>query len=135
MKIILIGHSIGAFVILQLLSNNEIKSRVLKAVLLFPTIERMASSPSGVFVTPFANYCKWPAVLAAHLASFIPERVKENLVKWWFADRKVHTCAIKATLKLVNYRTCDNILTMTRNEMAEVVNLDEQVLYVLVFVE
>ena len=126
-KLVLIGHSIGAYIILQLLKNEHIRSHILKAILLFPTIERMASTPSGVIVTPFANYFKWPAVLATGLASLIPDTIKKSLIQWWFAKRKVHSCAIKATLKLVNHRTCDNILTMTQDEMLEVDLRDDQV--------
>ena len=51
-KIILIGHSIGAYIILHLLKNCNRATDVTKSIFLFPTIERMAISPSGRYVTP-----------------------------------------------------------------------------------
>ncbi|EFN75984.1 lipid droplet-associated hydrolase [Harpegnathos saltator] len=43
----LIGHSIGAWVILNLLKDPDINKRVKRSYLLFPTIEHMAESPNG----------------------------------------------------------------------------------------
>ncbi|XP_033149693.1 lipid droplet-associated hydrolase-like isoform X1 [Drosophila busckii] len=46
-KIHLIGHSIGAWMTLQLLQKKQIRDRIKKCYLLFPTVERMAESPNG----------------------------------------------------------------------------------------
>ena len=51
-NVTLIGHSIGAKIIIDMLaSSNNIRSKVSKAYLLFPTIERMAESWNGIFMT------------------------------------------------------------------------------------
>nr|XP_015212636.1 PREDICTED: lipid droplet-associated hydrolase isoform X3 [Lepisosteus oculatus] len=45
-KLVLIGHSIGCYIILEMMKRDP-GLRVLKSVLLFPTIERMAHSPQA----------------------------------------------------------------------------------------
>lgn len=46
-KIHLIGHSVGAWMILELLKIPDIKSRIHRGYLLFPAIEHMRTSPNG----------------------------------------------------------------------------------------
>lgn len=53
-KIHLIGHSIGAWMILQLLENERIRSRIQKCYMLFPIVERMMESPNGRVFTKVA---------------------------------------------------------------------------------
>lgn len=43
----LIGHSIGSWMILNMMKDELIAKRVTKSYLLFPTVERMAESPNG----------------------------------------------------------------------------------------
>lgn len=54
-NIILIGHSIGCYIILEVLNymNKDLKKKVKKAFLLMPTIERMHESPNGKLLTFF----------------------------------------------------------------------------------
>ena len=85
-KIILIGHSIGAYIILHLLKNCSRATNVTKSILLFPTIERMAISPSGRYVTPMVTCFKWFAIAAVTAFSCLPEFVKKGLVQWWWCS-------------------------------------------------
>ena len=77
-KIILIGHSIGAYIILHLLKNGSRATNVTKSIL-FPTIERMAISPSSRYVTPMGTYFKRFAIAAVTSFSCLPEFVKIGL--------------------------------------------------------
>lgn len=47
----LIGHSIGSWIILNILKDESITKRVTKCYLLFPTIEHMATTKNGWFFT------------------------------------------------------------------------------------
>ncbi|EZA59152.1 hypothetical protein DMN91_007758 [Ooceraea biroi] len=49
----IIGHSIGAWIALNLLKDSDINKRIRKCYLLFPTIEYMAESRNGIFFTNF----------------------------------------------------------------------------------
>lgn len=55
--------------------------QVLKAVLLFPTIERMAQSPQGKVMTPVLCQLRYLAYLPLFLLSLLPQRVAALLVR------------------------------------------------------
>lgn len=46
----LIGHSIGAWMVLNLLKDNDVEKRIQRCYLLFPTIEYMAETRNGRFL-------------------------------------------------------------------------------------
>lgn len=50
-KITLVGHSVGCYIILKMLKNKRISHEVHMSYLLFPAIERIGSSPNGKFFT------------------------------------------------------------------------------------
>ena len=127
-KIILIGHSIGAYVILNLLRTCQRASDITKAFLLFPTVERMAISPSGRYVTPLVTYFKWLAIASSAAFSILPAFVKEFLVRWWLNDRKrLSLSSVESILKLLTPQSIDGVFTMAQHEMKEVVDLDDEV--------
>ncbi|KAK7904473.1 hypothetical protein WMY93_017080 [Mugilogobius chulae] len=76
-RLVLIGHSIGCYIILEMMKRDP-ELKVLKAVMLFPTIERMAQTPQGRVVTPvicqlrYVAYFPFPAVAAAGAAQTQP---------------------------------------------------------------
>ena len=127
-RIILIGHSIGAYVILNLLRTCQRASDITKAFLLFPTVERMAISPSGRYVTPLVTYFKWLAIASSAAFSILPAFVKEFLVRWWLNDRKrLSLSSVESILKLLTPQSIDGVFTMAQHEMKEVVDLDDEV--------
>ena len=127
-KIILIGHSIGAYVILNLLKNCHRVSDITKAILLFPTVERMAISPSGRYVTPMVTYFKWLGISAVAAFSILPKDVKKLLIQWWFCDRKqLMSSAVDTVLKLLTRQSINSCFTMAQDEMKEVVHSDNKV--------
>lgn len=126
-KIILIGHSIGAYIILKLLKEKTRESDIVKSILLFPTIEHMALTPNGRYVTPFLNYFKWLAVSTVSLVSYLPQSITKTLVQWWFSGRRIQDGVVDTTLRLLNTDASSNSLEMARCEMDEVTELDEEV--------
>ena len=132
-KIILIGHSIGAYVILHLLKICNRATDVIKSILLFPTIERMAISPSGRYVTPMVTYFKWFAIAAVTAFSCLPEFVKKGLVQWWLSSKKnLMSSLVDTVLKLLTPQSVNGCLTMAHDEMREVVDPDEEVCYEII---
>ena len=127
-KIVLIGHSIGAYIILHLLKNCSRATDVTKSILLFPTIERMAISPSGRYVTPMLTYFKWFAIAAVTAFSCLPEFVKKGLVQWWLSNREnLMLSSVDSVLKLLTPQSVNGCLTMTHDEMKQVDDLDKEV--------
>lgn len=59
-----------------------VAQQVLRAVLLFPTIERMAQSPKGKFMTPLLCKLRYILYMPVYLLSFLPERAKTSIVRF-----------------------------------------------------
>ena len=57
-KLVLIGHSIGCYIILHMLEQLP-RDRILICPLLFPTVERMAESPKGFYFTPLLKFFRY----------------------------------------------------------------------------
>ena len=72
--LVLIGHSIGCFIILEMLESmrNDLKKQVKKAILLFPTIERMSATPNGKLVTFSLTFFMWLVYMLAFLCTLLP---------------------------------------------------------------
>ncbi|KFQ32949.1 UPF0554 protein C2orf43, partial [Merops nubicus] len=99
--------------------------QVLRSVLLFPTIERMAQSPQGKLLTPLLCRLRYALYMPVYLLSFLPEGVKASLVR--FALRGMKTCDESSITTSVNLFSVDciaNILYMASQEMMKVVERD-----------
>lgn len=120
-QFILIGHSIGAYIILKLLEYyGKRPEKITKGIFLFPTIERMATSPNGRFATPVSNYLSWPMVAMSWGLSLLPHVMKKWLVSWWFSKRNVHENSKCAVLELITANSMRNMLYMAADEMEKV---------------
>uniref|UniRef100_A0A3B4FB47 Lipid droplet-associated hydrolase n=1 Tax=Pundamilia nyererei TaxID=303518 RepID=A0A3B4FB47_9CICH len=82
-SLVLIGHSIGCYIILEMMKRNP-ERKVLKALLLFPTIERMAQSPQGKVMTPVLCHMRYVVYLPLFLLSLLPDRLKVGLIRLIF---------------------------------------------------
>ena len=130
-RLILIGHSIGCYMILKMLSSDTDNSLVqfcsahdvAKCYLLFPTIERMAQSPNGRFFTPLLKYFRWMIPLMTFPLLFLPDQIKRFLVERYFGV-DFPQCAIEATIKLLSASSFGNSAYLTNIEMQSVCELD-----------
>lgn len=126
-KIHLIGHSIGAWMILELLKRPEIKQRVQKCYMLFPTIERMANSSNGWFLTriigPTFFLTRW--FIAIFL--LLPMFVQTFFVYMYFLVFSIPETFLGTALKFANINIVERIYFLARDEMKRVANLDVDV--------
>ncbi|KAA0711243.1 Lipid droplet-associated hydrolase [Triplophysa tibetana] len=100
--LLLIGHSIGCYIILEMMKRDP-ELKVLKAVMLFPTIERMACSPQGKVLTPVLCRLRYAVYLPIFLLSLLPERLKAGMAR--LALRNLYsldTYIVPATVSLIN---------------------------------
>ncbi|GAA6108657.1 lipid droplet-associated hydrolase isoform X2 [Tachysurus ichikawai] len=122
--LILIGHSIGCYIILEMMKRDP-ELKVVKSVLLFPTIERMASSPQGKVMTPVLCHLRYIVYLPIFLLSLLPERLKAGMVQ--IVLRNMHsldTSCVPATLSLINVDCAANAMYMGSQEMRMVLDRD-----------
>jgi hypothetical protein len=107
--------------ILKLLEHfGKGQRRITKGILLFPTIERMAVSPSGRLATPVSNYFSWPLVAVAWSLSWLPLSFKKWLINIWFCRRNIHEGCKDGVVQLINANSIRNMLYMAADEMKNV---------------
>ncbi|XP_056420258.1 lipid droplet-associated hydrolase isoform X2 [Hyla sarda] len=123
-KLVLIGHSIGCYIILEMMKRSP-ELKVLKSILLFPTIERMAESPQGKLVTPWLCNLRYVVYMPLYLLSFLPEFMKTFLVKLALHGLKsVDEPLLVAALNLFNIECAANGMYLGSQEMVKVVERD-----------
>lgn len=79
--VILIGHSIGCYIILQILNrlkDEQSYEKIRKGVLLFPTIERMKETPQGMRLTPLVSNARWIFMLVVGILRIFPS----SFISW-----------------------------------------------------
>ncbi len=89
-EIYFVGHSFGCYVILEILEllSADVKSRVKQAFMLFPMMEKMASTPNGRLLSFATKYLLHFIYLLAYLITFLPGFVQRLLVAWLFEKRQ-----------------------------------------------
>ncbi|XP_068136314.1 lipid droplet-associated hydrolase isoform X2 [Hyperolius riggenbachi] len=124
MKLVLIGHSIGCYIILEMMKRSP-KLNILKSIMLFPTIERMAQSPQGKIMTPILCSLRYIVYMPLYLLSFLPEVMKTSLIKLFLRGVKsVDEASIDASLKLFRVECSVNAMYMGSQEMMKVLDRD-----------
>lgn len=134
----LVGHSIGCWMILQMLRQLD-PFRVKKVVLLFPTVERMSATPNGQRLASLFTTWRTPFTGLVWLLSCVPDWLRRYILSWYFhttpGDHLQHVT--QATLN-IDSKSMHNILCMADQEMKVVVeppldvidqNIDKIVFY------
>ncbi|XP_019739730.1 lipid droplet-associated hydrolase isoform X1 [Hippocampus comes] len=123
-NLILVGHSIGCYIILEIMRRDP-SLKILKAVMLFPTIERMAQTPQGKTMTPVLCHMRYIAYLSIFLLSLLPETFKRSLVKLVFAGiGSLDSSVVQPTVGLLSGDSAANAVYMAGQEMRKVLQRD-----------
>lgn len=122
-RLILIGHSIGAYMVLNMLEKLE--NRLDRAFFLFPTIERMKESPSGQrFVRSYSILLYILPFLCWFIQFFFPiDWLKRKILSYYFRNspNEDRSILIDTVLyDLLNPTTIKNLLQMANEEMSVV---------------
>ncbi|XP_028994863.1 lipid droplet-associated hydrolase [Betta splendens] len=119
-SLVLIGHSIGCYIILEMMKLDP-ELKVVKAVLLFPTIERMAQTPQGKVMTPVLCYMRYIAYLPVFLLSLLPESLKSILITLVLGGiRSLDVTVVKPAVSLLSGDCAANAMYMGSQEMRKV---------------
>ena len=86
-KLVLVGHSIGAFIILEIMRRLQSTKRVVKGVLLFPTIERITKTSNGQFWAAIAYCMQKPLLWVVWLFSILPFAIQRTVVSLFVQQR------------------------------------------------
>eukprot|EP00002_Diphylleia_rotans_P029727 TRINITY_DN6072_c0_g1_i1.p1 TRINITY_DN6072_c0_g1~~TRINITY_DN6072_c0_g1_i1.p1 ORF type:complete len:491 (-),score=98.56 TRINITY_DN6072_c0_g1_i1:142-1614(-) len=120
-RFILIGHSIGAYMCLKVMERST-DIRVLRSLLLFPTIEEMAKQRNRLFGLMFVRGIRHILALIAHfLGIFLPTILKLLVMRLMGIEGN----SAQAAMQLMNFTTVNNILYLAGTEFAQVRALDK----------
>jgi thioesterase domain-containing protein len=129
---ILSGHSIGAYMAVEA-SHKLPSSSLLRAVLLFPTLARMAHTTNGKKLMNLFRFGRPFVWAAAHVVAMLPQSAQRAIVRWWMAEAlqkaETHSSeeveeAIESVCQLIHPSVAANALYMALHEMHEVTDLD-----------
>lgn len=127
-RIHLIGHSIGAYIILQLLKDPSINSRVVAGYLLFPTIEDMSTTRNGKFLTKFVAYFVWLILFLSFIFANLPSFLQNFLMYLYFRITCIPKMHTKSAIQLVDPGVLEKVFFMAFEEMDQVKERDNDVI-------
>ncbi|ORY78849.1 hypothetical protein BCR35DRAFT_291724 [Leucosporidium creatinivorum] len=124
-KLVLLGHSIGAWVCCETLKQRS--TLISQSIHLFPTISHMALTPNGRVLWPlFSSFVSLPVGIATGALSYLPTRPLTKLVSL-LAAQSGHPAEVTTSL-VSSPATVRAALSMAAEEMKEVTTLDEGLL-------
>ena len=123
-KIVLIGHSIGAYMAVKVLSQ---RSQVFKVIQLFPALENLAETEAGRSLMPIfhpitRNIVSLSASAISTLFFLFPSSTTRFI--GYISNQPIEYANITAT-NLVNFKTVNSCLYLAADEMKVVLDLDD----------
>ncbi|KAI9203540.1 uncharacterized protein BJ171DRAFT_509909 [Polychytrium aggregatum] len=127
MKIILIGHSIGAYFCLKVLGDLAARMErpddiVERVIMLQPAVENIGQTPAGVRLRPILKRYGLAAKITGAVA-LLPAWIKERLVRSYLDQAHDPATALelqKAVLSLIDYKVALSCFKMGFHEVTEV---------------
>ncbi|KAM5254525.1 lipid droplet-associated hydrolase isoform 5-T6 [Hipposideros larvatus] len=124
MKLVLVCHSIGAYIALQVLKRAP-ELPIIRSFMLFPTIERMAESPNGRIATPLLCWLRYVFYVPGYLLlKPCPARIKSWLIR--LALQVVNVQSEISLLNVLEPFCLVNVAYLGSQEMMEVVKRDDE---------
>eukprot|EP00126_Sphaerothecum_destruens_P008236 Sdes_comp20140_c0_seq1m13246 len=128
-KLILVGHSVGAHICLEMLKGIP-GEKVSQTILLFPTVHNIAQSKNGLLLSPVFRYFR---PVASFFVAFVAQFMPTTLLRWLirahfsrsFQEKVPHDHhALDATLSLFDSSAVDNFFFMAHDEMKSIQQID-----------
>lgn len=126
-KIHLMGHSIGAWMIFQMLQHETVRKRIKKCYLLFPTVERMIESPNGWNFTKIGLPLYSVFGFLIPLFNRLPELLRIFLIQIYFWFSAIPSYFIGTALKYSKASVCEKVVFLAEDEMARVRGLQKEI--------
>ncbi|XP_012153688.1 lipid droplet associated hydrolase sturkopf [Megachile rotundata] len=127
-KLHLVGHSIGCWIILNMLKDELIAEQVVKCYMLFPTIEHMAKTRNGQYYTSFMMKIQFILLFLGWLLICLPIFLQGfiiNLIRLFYGIPKRHN---KALGLFCDSRNLRNVFKMANEEMEIVKERDDDII-------
>jgi len=122
-KFYLIGHSLGAYMILRLFEERP-NSGITKAFLLFPAIHEIEQTPRGISSFRFIKYGferKFVSLLTKGL-DFMPTSLKQTLAKTFAGQNDSES---EVTAELLSSQALSNVIHLTQYEREDIKSIED----------
>ncbi|KAL4716894.1 hypothetical protein ACJJTC_012705 [Scirpophaga incertulas] len=121
----LIGHSIGAWLIIEILKNHpEILRRVLSVNLLFPTIKEMAATTNGCYINNVIRKCNKLIMYLLVLLQILPTFIHKKLIRLYLIFVGLPMHYTNRLLKYTDPNIMEKVLFLAYKEMDKVRKLN-----------
>lgn len=131
-KIHMVGHSIGTFVILQLLKQDDIKSRIKSSSMLFPTIYNLLYTPLGLFCVYFVKPILPLVIFVSFIFSILPTFLATFLTYLYFTIISVPRKHIKQhllpTIRMIKPSIIKKVFHLGFDEIMTIKELESEVI-------
>lgn len=131
-KVTLVGHSMGARVIVDLLREApQIVPSVGGAYLLFPTLERIRDTPAAGFLVPLLTYFTSVILFLATIFQLLPRPLQRFLVGATFYlqhCRAADNHCVQGTVGLIHPTVLRHVFFLALDEMERIKELDVKTL-------
>ncbi|CAG9817871.1 unnamed protein product [Phaedon cochleariae] len=124
----LIGHSIGSYMILELLEHPSLKDKVADVSLLFPTIEHMATTSNGKFMTGFVKHIVWLIVFLSWFFTVLPSALQFILVYIYMTIVGMPNPNLDSIMDLVKPGVLKRVFFLAYEEMDQVKERNNEVI-------
>ncbi|XP_064480277.1 lipid droplet-associated hydrolase-like isoform X2 [Ornithodoros turicata] len=127
--ILLVGHSVGAYVILQIMEKRP-QMHIVHSFLLFPVFELFSKTPNAQALLGHLTLLKIGIWIVVHLLMVIPVLLKALFIKYYFCDlpSKRRTCAERATLVFLAPAVFSLVVFMAFQEVDQVQERNNEVI-------
>ncbi|XP_068959084.1 lipid droplet-associated hydrolase [Petaurus breviceps papuanus] len=125
LKLVLVGHSVGSYILLEMMKRAP-QLPVLRSLLLFPTIERIAKTPNGHVATPLLCWLRYALyVPICIIVSLLPTKAFSVLSSLILQRLKMdHEITSRYVINSFNMSCIANALYLGSQEMRTIVERD-----------
>lgn len=127
-KIHLIGHSMGSYIITQLLKNESINEKIIKSYLLFPTIEYIGDTPNGHFYQKLLPRFGAIILFLTWFFTILPSIIQDVLIWIYGIVTKTPKIHRKTIINMITPTVLGNIFFLATDEMKVIQERENEVI-------
>ncbi|XP_017763157.1 PREDICTED: lipid droplet-associated hydrolase [Eufriesea mexicana] len=127
-KLHLIGHSVGSWLVLNMLKDDLIVKKVTKCYLLFPTIENMYTTTNGQLFTKIMSRFASFIIFLSWVFSYLPHFMQIFFISIYELLNGIPLKNSNAILQLLNPDSLKRVIKMAKEEMEIIKERDDDII-------
>ncbi|KAK3928438.1 Lipid droplet-associated hydrolase [Frankliniella fusca] len=129
-KIHLLGHSVGAYMALNLLKDDDFAEQVQASYLLFPVLENIAKTPNGRFLSKAVVHILWLVYFLAGIFAALPTFIQMTLISLYLRlfGTGTSTTVKQGVIQLINPKILRSVFFLAFDEMKVIKELDVELI-------